>query len=127
MTCKERATDLYNMMAQGKPMEALDKYYADDCQIIEKPTGEVRNGKEEQRKALKQWFEMIKEHHGDSTGPITSDEKAKISMVQSSTDVTTQDGNRMKMEEVAVQYWNDQGQIQKEEFYYQMGPPPQMG
>jgi ketosteroid isomerase-like protein len=127
MTCKERATDLYAMMDQGKGMEALEKYYADDCQIVEKPTGEVRNGKEAQRKALTDWFGMVKEQHESITGFITADEDAKVSMVQSSTDVSFHEGGRMKMEEVAVQTWNDDGQIVKEEFYYQLGPPPPMG
>jgi ketosteroid isomerase-like protein len=126
MTYKERATDLYEMMSQGKGMEAFEKYYADDCVICEKPTGEIRNGKEAQRKALIDWFGMIKESHGGSTGFITADEKKKVTMVQSSTDVTMKDGNRMKMEEIAVQKWNEEGQIEREEFYYQMGPPPQM-
>lgn len=127
MNCKEKARDLYEMMDQGKIFEALDKYYANDCQIVEMPTGEVRNGKEAQRKAIQEWFEMIKENHEGSTGFITSDEDAKVSMVQSSTDVTMHHGGRMKMEEIAVQHWNDDGMIKREEFYYQMGPPPQMG
>ena len=127
MNCKERATDLYVMMDQGKIFEALDKYYADDCQIIEMPTGEVRNGKEAQRKAIVGWFEMVKENHDSTTGFITSDEDKGVSMVQSSSDMTFHQGGRMKMEEVAVQTWNQEGKIIKEEFYYQMGPPPQMG
>ena len=127
MTCKERVVDMNKMMSQGQVMEAFEKYYAEDCQICEKPTGEVRNGKAAQRKAIQDWFGMVKEHHGGSLGPITADEDSKTTMVQSNTDVTMQDGNRMKMEEVAVQQWNDDGQIIKEDFYYQMGPPPQMG
>lgn len=127
MTYKERATDLYNMMSQGQGMEALEKHYAEDCVICEKPTGEIRNGKAAQRKALTDWFGMIKEQHGGSTGHITSDENSRVTMVQSSTDVTMQDGSRMQMEEIAVQAWNEQGQIKREDFYYQMGPPPQMG
>jgi len=126
MNCKEKAKDLYRMMDDGKIFEALDKYYADDCQIIEKPTGQVRNGKEAQRKAIVEWFEMIKENHENTTGFITSDEEAGVSMVQSTTDVTMHQGGRFQMDEVAVQTWNDAGKIIKEEFYYQLGPPPQM-
>ena len=127
MTYKERATDLYNMMSQGQGIEAFEKHYAEDCVICEKPTGEIRNGKAAQRKALTDWFGSIEEQHGGSTGFITADEDAKVTMVQSSTDFTMKGGPRMQMEEIAVQSWNDQGQIQKEDFYYQMGPPPQMG
>ena len=127
MNCKERATDLYAMMGQGQIMEAFDKYYAEDCQITEKPTGEVRNGKEAQRKAIEDWSKMVKEHHGGATRSITSDEKSNITMVQSDMDITMHQGGRMKMEEVAVQIWNKDGKIIKEEFYYQLGPPPQMG
>lgn len=127
MTCKERAQDLYGMMDQGQIMEAFEKHYAENCQVCEKPTGEVREGKAAQRKAIGEWFEMVKEHHGGGTGFITANEEDRVTMVQSWTDVTMQNGQRMKMEEVAVQKWNEEGQIEREEFYFQMGPPPQMG
>ncbi|MGB0428892.1 MAG: SnoaL-like domain-containing protein [Bacteroidia bacterium] len=49
---------------------------------------------------------------------ITSDEEAGVVMHETSMDVTFQDGNRVKMEQVGVQKWKN-GQIVHERFYYQ--------
>ena len=106
-------------MAEGQTMEAFEKFYSDDVVIVEKPTGEVRNGKDAQRKAIQGWFGSIKEMHGGGVGAITSNEDDKVSCAESWFDATFQDGNRVKMEEVAIQEWKD-GQIVKESFYYNM-------
>jgi len=127
MSYYNKAKDLYDMMDRGETMEAFEKHYADNCTIVEKPTGETRQGKEAQRKALGDWFKMVKEMHSTGYTQITSNEEAQTTMVESWSDMTMQDGNRMKMEEIAVQKWNDQGQIEHEAFYYQLGPPPTMG
>ncbi len=127
MSCYDNAKNLYDMMGQGQVMEAFEKHYAENCTIVEKPTGETREGKEAQRQAIQQWFGMVKEHHGGGYTKITSNEESRTTMVENWTDITMQDGNRMKMEEISVQQWNENGQIEHESFYYQMGPPPQMG
>jgi hypothetical protein len=62
---------------------------------------------------------MIKEVHGSGVTAVTSDEKAAVTMVESWMDVTYKDGNRAKMEEVAVQRWKGD-QIINERFYYNM-------
>jgi len=51
---------------------------------------------------------------------ITSNEETGVTMVESWMDISFKDGNRMKMEEVAVQTWKDD-QIIREHFYYNMG------
>ena len=48
-------------------------------------------------------------------------EEDKITMSESWMDVTFKDGNRIRMEEVAVQHWEGD-QIIKERFYYNPGP-----
>jgi hypothetical protein len=62
----------------------------------------------------------IKEVHGSGVKSITSNEKDATTMVESWMDVTTKDGKRNMMEEVAVQKWKDD-QIIHERFYYNMG------
>ena len=119
MSYLEKAQDLQNMMGQGKSMEAFEKYYHNDVKVFEMPTGEVRNGKEAQRKAIQDWFGMVKERHGGGVGHITSDEKNGVTCAETWMDISMKDGNRMKMEEVAVQKWKD-GQIIEEKFYYNM-------
>jgi ketosteroid isomerase-like protein len=118
MSCLENATNLYTLMGSGQMMEAFEKYYAGNVEVVEMATGEVRNGKDAQRKALHQWANMVKERHDGGVGAITSNEETNTTCVESWIDITTQDGNRMKMEEVAVQKWEGD-QIVQEKFYYQ--------
>jgi len=121
MSCLENATQLYAMLGQGQAAEAFEKYYADNCVVVE-ANGEVREGKEAQRKAIQQWFSMVEEHHGGGVGAITANEESGVACVESWTDITI-GGHRNKMEEVAVQKWEN-GQIVHERFYYNV--PPQM-
>ncbi len=117
MSYKQKATELYDRMARGEGMQAFDEMYHNDVVVIENPSGETRNGKEAQRKAIEGWFSALQENHGGGVNRITSDEDNGVTMVESWMDVTFKDGNRMQMTEVAVQDWQD-GQIIREEFFY---------
>ena len=115
-TCMERAQDIYKMMGEGKMLEAFDKYYHDDVVMIE-ATGDVREGKAASREFEEKWLASIKEFHGGGVHAMAANEEAGVTMVEAWTEVTFQDGNRMKLEEVAVQHWKD-GKIIRERFYY---------
>lgn len=118
MSCLQNATELQSMMGQGQMMEAFEKFYAEDVTVVE-ANGETRQGKDAQRDAIKEWQNMLKEMHGGGVGAITSNEETNTTCVESWVDVTMADGNRIKMEEVAVQKWKD-GQIVHERFYYNL-------
>jgi len=118
MSYLAKAKKLYDMMDQGQMMEAFEELYHNDVEVIE-ANGDVRKGKEAQRAALHQWQASIKEFHGMGHTNITSNEDTGITTVESWADITFQDGNRVKMEEVGVQYWKGD-QIVKERFYYNM-------
>jgi len=117
MSYLKKAEELYGMIGQGQLLEAFDKFY-DDKVVMTEATGDVREGKAKNKAFLQKWEQGIKEQHGGGVHAITSNEDAKTTMVESWTDVTFQDGNRMKMTEIAVQQWNDDNQIVKERFYY---------
>lgn len=117
MSLRENAQDFVNLMSTGKMQDAFEKYYADNVVVIEKPNGVVRNGKAEQGKALQEWGEMQQEFHGMGIDGYTVNEDSNLVMIESWVDVTMKDGNRIKMEEVAVQKWNND-QIVEEKFYY---------
>lgn len=123
MSYLEKAQSLYAMMDQGQMMEAFEKYYAENVTVIE-ANGEVREGKEAQRKALEGWTASLQEMHGGATEAITANEEARVTMVESWADVTFKDGTRIKMEEIAVQHWEGE-QIVKERFYYNAAGMPQ--
>jgi len=119
MSYYQKAKDIYDMLGQGKMIEAFEKFYHQDVVMIE-ATGEERKGKDFNREFEKKFIGMIKEFHGFGVNSITSNENEKTTMVESWMEVTFMDGNRVKMEQVAVQHWQDD-KIIRERFYYNAG------
>lgn len=115
MNYKEKAQDIYKQLGNGKLLEAFDKYYGEDV-VMTEPTG-TRKGKAECRKYEEQFLENIKEFHDLKVNSIGANEEEATSFVESTMDVTFKDGNRTKMEQVAVQKWKGD-HIVHERFYY---------
>lgn len=115
MTYLEKAKDLYDMIGSGKLLEGFDKYYHEDV-VMTEPRG-TREGKKACRDYEVQFLESVQEFHGMEVPSITSNEEEGVTVVENMMDVTFKDGNRVKMEQVAVQRWKD-GQIVHERFYY---------
>ena len=116
MTYLEKITACHKMVGEGKMLEAFEKFYHDDVVMVE-ATGEVRKGKDVNREFEKEWLSGVKEMHDGGILSINANEDAATTSVESWIDVSFQDGNRMKMEEVAIQKWKD-GKIIHERFYY---------
>jgi ketosteroid isomerase-like protein len=116
----EDSKKIYEMIGQGKLLEAFDKYYDNDVVMVE-ASGEVRKGKDANRKFQNEFLGMIKEVHGSGLKSVASNDKDNITMIESWMDVTMNDGKRSKMEEVAIQKWQG-GKIIHERFYYYMSP-----
>ena len=115
MTNLELAKDLYNQVAKGKILEAFEKNYAEHI-VMEEPNGK-REGKTACRTYEEQFVNNVKEFHGLSIKAIAEDiEKGKV-FLEIGMDITFKDGNRVLMEQVAVQQWEN-GQIVHERFYY---------
>ena len=120
MSNVRNAEELCNMMNNGQMNEAFEKFYAEEVTVIE-ANGEVRNGKNAQREAINQWQNMIQEVHEAGNGSVTANAEGDTTMVESWIEASFKDGNRFKMEEVAVQNWKN-GKIVKERFYYNVPP-----
>lgn len=120
MSYYDKARNIYDMMGQGKMLEAFEKYYHRDVVMIE-ATGETRKGYDANYQFQKDFMGMVKEVHGAGVNALASNEKESTTMVESWMDVTYNDGRRAKMEEVAVQKWQGD-KIIKERFYYNMPP-----
>ncbi len=116
MTYLEKAQDLYNMLYSGQLLEAFDKYYHPECIMVE-GNGEVHEGKEKNREREVQFLNSVKEIHGGAVTCISSDEAQGKVMIESNLDLTFADGNRMMLEQVAVQQWDGE-HIKHERFYY---------
>ena len=119
MSTLENAQELYQMIGTGQMMEAFEKFYSPDIRMIE-ATGEIREGKDVNREFEIQFLSSIKEMHGGGTTAIAVDEQANTTMVETWMEVTFQDGNRVKMEQIARQKWEG-NQIVEERFYYNPG------
>lgn len=107
---------MYDLIAHGKLMDAFERYYHTNVVMVE-ATGEERKGKEANRKFQNEFLGMIKEVNGTGVTSITENDKDNVTMVESWMDVTFKDGRRSRMEEVAVQKWEDD-KIIYERFYY---------
>ncbi len=115
MTLKEKTQDIYDLVGQGKLLEAFDKYYAEDV-VLTEPRG-TWEGKADCRAHEEEFLSMVKEVHGLDVKAVTSDEEAGVVIHETAMDVTLQDGSRVNMEQVGVQRWEN-GQIVHERFYY---------
>lgn len=119
MNYYQKAKDIYDMLGQGKMVEAFEKYYHNDVVMVE-ATGEVRKGKDLNREFENKFMSSIKEFHGFGVNSITSNENDGVTAVESWMEVTFVDGTKVTMEQVAVQRWKDD-QIIHERFYYNAG------
>lgn len=106
------------MIGQGQIMDAFEKFYHDDV-VMTEPDGTATSGKDANRDREKQFVANIKEMHGGGVDGITSNEEDGITMVENWMEVTFQDGNKVKMEQIARQKWQGD-KIIEERFYYNM-------
>lgn len=104
MTYYEKAQDIYNQLAQGKLMDAFEKYYGENVTMVE-ADGRKREGKSANRAYEEQFLASIKDFHGMGIDAVTADEENAVTTVESWMDVTFQDGNRATLKQVAVQRW----------------------
>lgn len=115
MSYYQKAKDLFKMIEEGKLLEALDKYYNDNVIIIT-DEGKIRNGKDEARAYDARLIKEIEEVLGGGVKTITADEERGITMVEFWIELKFKNGYKKKIEEVAVQQWEDD-LIIEEKFY----------
>ena len=73
MNYYQKAKDIYEMLGQGKMIDAFEKYYHQDVVMVE-ATGDVRKGKDFNREFEQKFLGSIKEFHGFGVNSITSNE-----------------------------------------------------
>ena len=118
MSYLEKAKDIYSKIGQGQLMEAFEQYYSEDV-VMTEPMG-TREGKVACRAYEEQFIASVQEVHGLEVRNIASDEDNSTTFVENMLDVTFKDGNRVQMEQVAVQKWQGD-HIVHERFYYDRG------
>ncbi|MEP1151013.1 MAG: hypothetical protein JXR20_06700 [Balneola sp.] len=115
MTYLDRIKDIYTQIGQGKAMDAFEKYYHTNCDMILED-GKVVSGKDTNRDREIEFFSSVEEFHGMDVKSITSNEDNSTTAVECVMDVTFKGGDRMQLEQVATQKW-DGDYITKERFY----------
>jgi hypothetical protein len=115
MTYYQRSKELFKMIEEGKLLDALDKYYHTNVEIVS-DDGTIRKGIEEARKYDQNFLKEIEEVLGGGVETITSDEYRAITMVEFWIKLKFKNGNKKLLKEVAIQYWEDE-RIIKEIFY----------
>ncbi|MCB9809848.1 nuclear transport factor 2 family protein [Candidatus Peribacteria bacterium] len=115
MTLLQSITALYKLVQDGRDMEALDTYYADEV-VITEGDGAVRHGKEAQRAAMEAFSAGVTTHDMRVL-VLTANEQTGHTAVEVEWDATWGEAGRATMREVGVQQWQD-GKIIAERFYY---------
>ena len=119
MTLLEQATHLQQMAAGPDILDAVDRYYADDVTIVE-GNGETFHGRETQKGRVQDFMASVREMHDGGVTALAVSETAPgtgVAFVETWSEMTFTEGGRMKIEEVAVQRWED-GKVVHERFYY---------
>ena len=119
MNLEESLKGYFDLLNQGKSMDAFEKYYADDI-IMQEPGEEPRVGKEANRKFELEYIAGIEEMHGAEIKNVATNAETGVVFMQTWMDATFKGYGRMQMEEVQVQTWRD-GQIVQERFFYNKG------
>jgi ketosteroid isomerase-like protein len=115
MSVKEKIKDVYNHVQNGTALDAFEKYYDEDVTMILED-GTAVEGKDANRKRENEFFNSVESFNGMEVVGIAANEDTGQTSVESWMDVTFKGGNRVKLEQVATQDWED-GKIVRERFY----------
>ena len=117
MTLSENLRALVALCEQGKTLEAIERFYADDVVVFENHE-RARAGREAclafERSALAQ----LKEPARLRARAYAAEPQLGVAFIEWVIRFLGDDGRPMRLEEVAVQRWSG-GRIVEERFYYE--------
>lgn len=115
LTLLERVNDLTQMIQQGQVLEAFEKYYAEEVTMQENETEPIV-GKDACR-AKEEAFvnNIVAFRKADVESIVVGD---NLTVVQWGFDFTHAEWGERNYNQIAVQRWNEEGQIVNEKFYY---------
>ncbi len=114
MSIHQNVQAVIDGIVAGTILETFDTYYADDVVMSENLQDE-RVGKPTNREYEIKFLDNVQEFHGAKVGRVIVE--GDHAAVEWSFDITFKDGNRVQMQQVAVQTWKD-GKIVREDFYH---------
>lgn len=113
-TIKTLIHQLNEMVLQGKPLDAFEKFYADDV-IMQENNLEPTVGKNANRLREENFFSSLIDFRSAKVLDVTIGENT--TMVKWHYDYTHKDWGIRNYTQISVQYWRND-QIVREEFYY---------
>ena len=109
----ELDAELNQMILEGKALEAFEKFYADECVMID-PGFEPFVGKELNREREQDFFSKITEFRAGELKESAVSDNVTFSIWHF--DYTHSEWGDVKYDQVAVRHWKD-GKIVNERFY----------
>jgi hypothetical protein len=114
MSIHQQVQAVIDGILAGKLLDTFDRYYADNVVMSENRKDE-RIGKAANREYEQKFVGNVQEFHGAQVGRVLVDNENAA--VEWTFDLTFKGGNRVKMQQVAVQTWKDE-KIIREDFYH---------
>ena len=112
-----RLEDLHDYIRQGRIIDAMNEFYADDV-VMEDPGHGKTAGLQANIEREEQFLKSVKEFRGfEVTRLGTGDD---VSFYENVMDWVSTDGTEIHLEQLVVADWRD-GKIVRERFYYDTG------
>lgn len=115
LTLQERVNKLNTMILQGKILEAFEKFYAESI-VMQENENEPTIGKDACRKSEESFVTNLTEFRNATVKNVLLSDN--ISVIEWDFDFTHAEWGVRKYTQVAVQRWNNDGEIINEKFYY---------
>ena len=115
-TIKENVQAVLDLLAEGKFLEAMHNYLADDVQLIE-ANAAPKVGKDHCIALEEELLSTVTAFHGYEVknGPAVS---GNTSFYEAVMKFDTNDGQSHTFEQVVRTTWNDEGKIAEERYYH---------
>ena len=114
MSQNVRILDLLGYIQEGRIMDAMNEFYADDV-VMEEPMYGKTEGLAANLVREQGFVDSVKEFRGFEANNVSIGENSAI--YENVMDWVDVKGQEIHVEQVAVQEWND-GKIVRERFYY---------
>ena len=116
MSNEVRINQLLDYIRDGRIMDAMHEFYAEDV-VMEEPAYGKTVGLEANLKREQKFIDGVAEFKKFEATPSIGEDYSSYENVM---EWKTTDGQDVRIEQVAVQYWQN-GKIVHERFYYNMG------
>ena len=113
---RERVDGLISYINEGKILEAMDEFYADDL-VMQENSEEPTHGLAANIEREKQFLAGVKDWKWTKWHAIGIDEDKGVALIEYSFQFESTDGKTITYEQATVQRWRD-GKIVSERFYH---------